>query len=354
MRSCLPLLALLLGTVLTACEPCAGVARCSSGDYLSATGQVVDQATGRGVDGVVIDFIRVGGIAVGADSVRVVTHDGGFWRVEFSPAEPGMVSMDINVATPGRPPFRIRGRSLWTHEHGGDANFNERWVSRPYFNHFAEFFLRGTQDDRAGNVKVEFRRTGGGEVSGPGIASGVYSRVTDAAGRYRLFPYSEPDSVLPLSGDAVVGDLTLLLAGSLGTSVLHGVSVPPTYVYREPSPIDRYPVGPSLGYKGLVLDSVTHDPLSGVQVRFERTGGIEAAPSEFSTQTNLEGGFDFPPLRVTAAGVLDGRLIFAAAPAAKPETLQVTLPTFDADTRVLPPFYIKGPARSPAPSRSAP
>lgn len=354
MRSCLPLLALLLGTVLTACEPCAGVARCSSGEYLSATGQVVDQASGRGVDGVEIDFIRVGGIAIAQDSTRVVTHDGGFWRVELSPSGVGMVSMDINVATPGRPPFRIRGRSLWTHEHGGDANFNERWVSRPYFNHFAEFFLRGSQDDRAGNATVEFRRTGGGEVSGPGIATGVYSRVTDAAGRYRLFPYSEPDSVLPLSGDAVVGDITLLLGGALGTSVLHGVSIPPTYVYREPSPIDRFPVGPSLGYKGIVRDSVSRDSLSGVQVRFERTGGIETTPSTFTTQTNLEGRFDFPPLRVTASGALVGRLIFVAAPAAQPETVQVTLPTFDADTSVLAPFYVRGPSKPSAPSRFIP
>jgi hypothetical protein len=203
-------------------------------------------------------------------------------------------------------------------------------------------------------VTVQFRRTGGGDVRGPGIANGVYSRVTDAAGRYRLFPYSEPDSVLPLSGDAVIGDITVLLGGSLGTSVLHGVSISPTHVYREPSPIDRFPVGPSLGYKGVVRDRATNDSLSGVQVRFERTGGIETSPATFTTQTNLEGRFDFPPLRVVAAGVLEGRLIFVASAAAKPETVQVALPTFDADTSVLPPFYITGPARPPAPSRSFP
>lgn len=354
MRSCLPFLALVSSVALAACDPCAGVARCASGEYLSATGQIVDQENGRGVDGVVIDMIRTGGIAVAPDSGRDVTHDGGFWRIELSPGEPGSVTVDVNVTTPGRAPYRIRGLTLVTHEHGGDANLNQRWVSRPYFNHFGEFFLRGTMDDRAGNVTVEFRRTGGGEVVGPGIASGVYTRVTDAAGRYRLFPYTEPDSILPVNGDAVVGDITLLLGDALGTSVLHGVSVPPTYVYREPSPIDRYPVGPSLGYKGIVRDKVTHDSLSGVQVSFERTGGIAASPSTFTTRTNLEGRFDFPPMRIEAAGVIDGRLIFLTAPTARPETLQVTLPTFDADTSVLPPFYITGPGSAPAPNRVTP
>src|SRR6476661_5543280 len=41
--------ALLVAATNFACDPCAGVARCSAGDYLSATGQVVERGTGRGV-----------------------------------------------------------------------------------------------------------------------------------------------------------------------------------------------------------------------------------------------------------------------------------------------------------------
>jgi hypothetical protein len=339
---------------LAACDPCSGIVGCSAGAYLSASGQVVDQGSGRGVDGVVIDLVRTGGIGVGTDSIRVVTHDGGFWRVELSPSEPGTVTVDVIVTPLTSEPYRVRGLELATREHGGDANLNERWISRPYFNHFGEFFLRGSVDDRAQNVLVEFRRTGGGELRGPGIASGVYSRVTDAAGRYRIFPYAEPDSVLPVGGDAVLGDLTLHLGDALGVSVIHGFSVTPSYVYREPSHIDRYPVGPSLGFVGEVRDAVSHNPVAGVEIRFERTGGIPVSLGTFTATTNAEGHFDFPLVRALAAGTLLGRMIFLAAPATRPETLQVALPTFDADNNALPPFYIAVTTQSPSAQRSAP
>ncbi len=334
--------ALLVAATNFACDPCAGVARCSAGDYLSATGQVVERANGRGVDGVRLGVVRVGGIAVSGDSVSVVTSDGGFWRAEFAPVSTGTLYVDVEVSPPGRAPYRVRGLPLVTREHGGDASLNERWVTRPFFNDFAQFVLRGTPGDPVANTRVEFRRTGGVPLEGPGIASGVYARITDAAGYYRLFPYADADTILPRGNDPVVGDITVLLGGALGTSVVRNVTLSPTYRYDTDSHLHTFSVGPSLGYLGSVRDSATGKLLPGVTLSFQRTGGIPITPEQFTTLTGPDGIFGLPPVRALAAGVLDGRFVLKATPTAVPETLLVHIPTVDVDVGTLPPLFIRG------------
>lgn len=340
--------ALVVAATNLACDPCAGVARCSSGDYLSATGQIVERANGHGVDGVRLDIVRVGGLTLSTDSTTVFTTDGGFWRAEFAPVSAGTLYVDVEVSPPTQAPYRVRNLPLVSREHGGDAALNERWVTRPFFNDFAQFVLRGTPGDPVANTRVEFRRTGGVQLVGPGIASGVYSRVTDAAGYYRLFPYADADTILPVGNEAVIGDLTVLLGGALGTSVVKKVMLPPTYRYDTDSHLYTFYVGPSLGYLGSVRDSATGKLLPGVTLSFQRTGGIPVTPDHFTTTTGPDGIFGFPPVRALAAGILDGRFVLKATPTAAPETLLVHIPTTDVDIDTLPPFFIKGSAASAA------
>lgn len=324
---------------LPACDPCTGIAACSNGQYLSANGQIVDHGSGRGIDGVRLDVVRVGGIAVANDSIRTVTADGGFWRAEFEPVSRGTLFVDVEVAPPNESAYRVRGVQLETREHGGDATLNQRWVSRPYFNKFGVFHLRSSGAP-VGNTRVEFRRTGGVELRGPGIASGVYARVTDAGGYFRMFPYADADTVLPTGNDAVVGDLTLYLAPPYGTSVIHGVSIPPVHQFGIDDFAYEFAVGPSLGYLGSVRDSAAGALIPGVQLDFQRTGGIPVSPSAFTTFTGPDGIFGLPPVRALAAGTLDGRFIIRVSPAASPETLLVHIPTTDVDVDTLPPYVV--------------
>ena len=238
-------LALSLG-VFCACDPCSGVASCSSGSYLSATGQIVDQSSGAGIIGVRIDVVRTGGIDVDQDSLSAVTSGGGFWRVQFSPRGTGTLVADVSVSPPNADSYSLHGVLLKTREHGGDANLNERWVPHLYFNYAGEFFLAGTADERVDNATVHFRRTSGVEIYGPGVRNNVYESATDPAGRVALFP-TEGNAVFAREDGILVGDITVRLAGAMDSTVLYNVGLAPNHTYASGSeypPIIREPVGP--------------------------------------------------------------------------------------------------------------
>jgi hypothetical protein len=235
-------MAAVLGVVFSACDPCSGVASCASGAYLAATGQIVDPDSRTGMDGVRITAIRVGGLEAAQDTVSTVTSNGGFWRIEFKPAGVGTLNADFIVKPPEAEGYRLHDVPLATREHGGDANLNERWVTDLYFNHLLELYRRGTADDRIQGARVEFIRTGGVELFGPGVSTGVFRDTTDFGGRMPIFPSRGPNAVYPVEDGPVVGDLSITTP-DLGTTVLRGLSLTSSHVYREPSAIERYDIG---------------------------------------------------------------------------------------------------------------
>jgi hypothetical protein len=227
------------------CDPCTGVANCAADrPYLAVTGRLVDRATNAGVDGARIDVVRTGGIGVEQDSLSAVTSGGGFWRVEFATDTPGDLQADVAVRPPAVPGYRVRGLTLVTRPHGGDANLNQTWVTRPYFNYAGELFLSGTVDDRIQNRPVTFRITGGVPTYGTGVRDSAYRASTDVGGRVQLFPQSEDGGVLPLGTEDLIGDLTVDLGPPLGPRVVKGVRLTPSYLHFEPGRIARFAVGP--------------------------------------------------------------------------------------------------------------
>jgi hypothetical protein len=250
LRICSMAIAVLSLVALAACDPCSGVVGCSDGRYLSAVGQFVDSRTGKGIDGVRVDVVRTGGIAVDRDSLSDVSHDGGFWRVEFSPGAPGTLLADVGVAPPDAPAYRLHGVHLETRPNRGDANLNERWVTFLYFIDVGEFFVEGTQDQRLVGAAVEFRPTGGAVLSGPGVRDGVYRAVTDAIGRVYFFQGTGTDAVTVREDLDVVGDLTVRPAGSSSGTTFSGVRIAPKHEFpdgRSFPPVLRLgiPVAPS-------------------------------------------------------------------------------------------------------------
>lgn len=223
------------------CDPCSGIASCARGDFLAASGQVVEAGTGRGVDGVRLDFVRVGGIALSADSLSTTTHGGGFWSLEFSPTSSGQLRVDVRVSAPGEAPYVIRNLPLETKLHGGDANLNQRWVTRLYFNYMGELYYDGTADSRVVNAPVTFRKTAGVEIYGPGIQDSVHQTSTDFAGRVNLFPSDGGNAVYAREEGALIGDLLVTVPGGR-VSTLRGLSLVPTHLYQQQSIIARGPV----------------------------------------------------------------------------------------------------------------
>ena len=151
---------------------------------------------------------------------------------------------DVRVTPPGAPGYLVRSLPLTTRLHGGDANINDSWVTRPYFNYAGELFLNGTADERIQNRPVEFRLRSGVATFGTGVQDSVFHTTTDVGGRLQLFPQSEDGGVLPRGSEDLVGDLTVFLAPPLGTTVVRDIRLTPTYVYFTSVAILRYGVGP--------------------------------------------------------------------------------------------------------------
>ena len=317
------------GSVLpVACDPCSGTAQCVNGTYLAADGQIVDAGSGRGVDGVRIDVTRRGGILVDRDSVSTVTANDGHWRVQFDPASGGNLDVDVNVTAPTGASYRVRDLRLRTTERGGEGNLLDRWVANPFFANAAELFVRGTTDDRVVGASIEFRRTGGIDLLGPGVVNGVVHSSTDFAGRVNLFSPGEDGVFTSAVGD-VVGDLTVKRSPSDST-VVTGLHIRSTYLYRDVTGILRLGVGPSLEYQGEFRSRATGALLGGVPVEFQRTGGVEVTVPNFTTISAANGRFSFRGRPLTS-GALQGRLIFTAPFPSTPETLSVKLPTYEDD-----------------------
>lgn len=234
----------LLPGVLASCDPCSGVLSCSPDTYLSATGQIVDAETRQGVDGVRIDAIRVAGIAVERDSLSTVTSDGGFWRIEFTPASSGSLDADFQVSPPGVASYRLHGVHLTTREHRGDANLNERWVTVLYFYHLLELFTGGAADQRVENAQVTFTRTGGVALLGPGVSSGSYHGTTDFGGRMPLFPWTGANAVFPVEDGQVIGTMTIIAPG-MAPLVVPGLALEASHIYRDGAAIERYEIFPA-------------------------------------------------------------------------------------------------------------
>ncbi|CAN5903049.1 hypothetical protein BH11GEM2_BH11GEM2_20380 [soil metagenome] len=316
---------------LSACDPCSGVLGCSKPSdtlYLAADGQIVDPVSGVGGDGVRVQVVRRGGIPVTPETLTTVTANGGHWRVAFTPAESGFVDVDVSVTTSGGVSYTATAIRLTTSARGGDANLLDRWVAKLYFPNAGELFLRGTRDTRLAGAAVEFHRTGGIELVGSGAPGGVVRSATDFAGRVPLFTIDDGDVYTSRLG-FVIGDL-IVKQSATDSSVIRNLRVGSSYLYRGPTGIIRLAVGPSLAYEASFINRATGSPVAGVAVSFERLSGIELAARVFNTASDKDGKFAFP-LQPLSSGVVQGRLIYRAPLAAAPESLLVTLPTFDSD-----------------------
>ena len=318
-----------VGLMPLACDPCSGVAQCGAAEgspYLAVDGQIVEAASGVGVDGVRVAVVRRGGIRVTQDSVSTMTANGGHWRVQFSTAVAGAIDADAIVTTPEGLSYTVQGLHFSSSPRVGDANLVDRWVSNLYFPNLGEIFARGTDDQRVAGVRVEFRRTGGIALVGAGVKDGVFTGTTDFAGRVPLFTVNGAGVFTNSVGD-VVGDL-IVHRSAVDSSIVRGLHVTSSYVFRRAPSILRFGVGPSLAYQVELYSRATGDRLAGVQVDFQRTGGVALTVPAFSTVSDKNGRFGISTFPL-GSGSVEGRFIFRAPIPSTPETLFVSLPTFD-------------------------
>jgi hypothetical protein len=236
------------------------------------------------------------------------------------------VTFDIVVSPPGLPVYRVAGLSRQPSTTAGEGYDVGSWVKSPYFAIAGELWYRGAFANKIRNAPVTFTRTGGAQLSGTGYTATGYHTVSDTGGRIALFgPSVVGEGLAPVVGDLVV-DL------GFTTSTVHGVALTPTYVFQSPFRGMVLPAGPLIGYRVYIVDRSTSRPVTGIQVDFQRTGGVATAPNANSWITDAFGSIVIY-LRPLAVGSVVGDLTIHSPVPAKTYTVTgLTLPTYDADT----------------------
>lgn len=318
--------ALALGALLAGsagCDPCAGTPSCTTGPRFAVAGQIVEPATGAGVDGVRVTIVRRGGVSTDRDSVEAITRAGGHWSVDLPAEGAGEVLFDVRVASPNAEPYLVPGLREATVEGAGEARIIRRWVAYPYFPVQAELFFRGSGDERVKGVAVEFRRTGGVALA----FDTVFRARTDGAGRMPLL-----DRQAPAAGFGVlVGDLTVKLPAPYATEVVRGIQLANTYLYRDATRVLRVGVGPNLDYAIQFFDRASGRPVPGVGITFTRTGGVATTPTTITSMSQAGGAAPIR-LRALADGEVVGTVIVRPPAPGTVDTIRnVRLATFHSD-----------------------
>jgi hypothetical protein len=313
------LLCLPAAIILTAvsCDPCAGVAACTTAPRVAVQGRIVDVVAGHPIPNTQISLVRVD--SAERDSSVTTTDAQGNFQTALDGASG---KFDVVVAPPGLPPYRVRNLSLNSSTVHGEGQVLGVWVNTPVVDFAGEIFYRSDPTQPVANAAVTFQRTSGSNLS---IGNGVYSASTDATGRVPLLGGISTDGL-----DDVVGELTVALPGALGTSVLDNFHLTPSYVFR-PNHIKRFGVGPQLSWIAAIYDRATVARVPGTTITFTRTGGIPTATDGFTTVTNQSGEFNFL-LQPLAKGTVIGNLtITPPAPFPAYTKTGLELPTFEAD-----------------------
>jgi hypothetical protein len=316
-------LALTLGLGLEACERCAGILGCTSDPRLSMGGQLIVRETGAPVRGVALDFMRTGGVALASDSVRATTDAYGHFQLAVDAAEMGEVVGDLVVRAPAPwSPYRVGGLRFRTSNVRGEGQILGRMVVVPYIEFIGELHNRSS-GQRLSGAQVTIRRTGGVDVS-----PDSFDITTGSDGRI----YFKAQAANP--GD-MVADLVVTSPAQGRTFRRSDVHFSATYLDRIPELAAVWRFGTVLPYVGEIYYRGTGARSAGIQVKFQRTGGILVDRDSFVTSTGSDGRFPFltTPL---ADGELVGRLIIRPPALALPETLQtLRVPTVDTDQLLL-------------------
>jgi hypothetical protein len=188
-------------------------------------------------------------------------------------------------------------------------------------------FYRGNPTQPVPYAFAVFYRTAGAELRGSEW-QGYYSAQADSTGGFPLLG----NAVFSAGLLDVVGDVRVIFQVSplRGESVVHGVHLRPTYLYRPPAATHFLGVGPNLTYFTRLYNRATAAGVAGVPVAFTRTGGIRAASDTFTAVSDAGGNFvyRFNPLE---QGTLIGDLTVRPPGSAPLVVRGVRLDTFDAD-----------------------
>lgn len=310
---------------LVACQPCSIATSCDSSlPQMTADGQIVTTDLGKGVDGIKIDMLFIGGPGrLALDTSSTVTSDGGFWRISVPAVVAESVLVRLRIFAPGLlQPYSVF-RWIVPTRRKGEAYLADRWVIDPYYPQTLQVYHRGRRDEIFRNIVLDFRQTDGPPMRGLD-AGKVIRTSTDGGGYAQFFLYSAFAS----DTSPVAGVVTAHLPTPYGDSKTI-LELFPQIVYHAPPTFGGLAVGPSLSYSVAVVSKSNGRVVAGARIDFARADGIAVDPSVFALTTDANGRAVFP-LVALGVGTVNGT-VTVTPPGAAPTTFPVSIPTFDAD-----------------------
>lgn len=312
--------ALLLIVSASGCDPCAGVAECG-GPAIRYRGELIESHSGKSLADAKLVFVSTAGVAP-AGALEARTDSRGQFTLAGSGTSAGELVGRIEVLfDDGTVVDTIAGLRLPTLLSPGDSRYLGRWlVGWPHFEAYGQLYRRAGGQVASG-VEVEFRRTGGIQVE-----PDTFVVTTDASGNFALRPRP-----LAARGE-LVGDLIIRPAAPLNPITVRGLRLP-VHVDADPNPfVGRWGIGPSLPFVGRAVWP-NGDPAAGVEVRFQRTGGILVEPESYVETTNEHGTFSLGPLPLES-GVVDFTLTFTPPAPLQAITYPYSLRTTDEEQAI--------------------
>jgi hypothetical protein len=306
--------------LVTACDPCAGVVGCNTGVAAPVEGRIVETVSGRPINGATVTIVTSSG-----ERLTAVTGDDGDWRVVASAGEGDRPVIDVVIAPPGAPSYRVTGIELQTFSRRGEANVLGSWVNKPNFPVLGEVHIRGTPDARLSDATVRFTRTGGAQLAGE--FDGVYTTGTNTAGHFIFLGRD----VFAAGEGPVVGTLEISRANTV-TSVYENLALSPSYLFRDPWRVARFGAGPSLEWLVEFRSTVDGSVVAGVEMEFRRTGGVNITPQSYIAVSTNHGHAALSGIRPAAEGIVVGDMHVRPPPPASPYVVVgLELATFNHD-----------------------
>jgi 5-hydroxyisourate hydrolase-like protein (transthyretin family) len=290
------LLLVLLAMLVAACDPCSGIGQCAA-PQVRYDGELTRGYPGGPADGVRVEFVRTGGVALEADVLGTETDRDGWFRLQGPARGEGEVVGELRFHPPAPlPPVRIEGVRLTTTRAAGEAMFAGTWsIPFPHLPYEAHFYHRASGLPAAG-IEIEFRRTGGIRVE-----PDTFRVTTNPWGHVKLRPLTR--EVGELTGELIVHPLPPYRPYTIPGLRMSTFTTP-----RTDSTLLQAGIGPHLPYAGVLVWAATGQPAAGVELEFRRTGGVPIHPDPFVTVSDAFGTFHVNPAPL-ALGAVEGELI---------------------------------------------
>lgn len=298
-RKFLPLLLL----ALAACDPCSGLGSCGTAQvrYQGFLSRSIGFPQGP-AEGVRVRFVRTGGVKLESDTLVARSDSAGKFYFESRALEEGQVDGDLWIYPPDPiPPVRKPVHLATSRAPGEVRQFGEIRIPFPYFGYEIKLFFGANREPAVG-VEARFRRTGGVPLAVPD----TFTVFSDERGIIFLRPRST-------TYGEVTGDLTIYPPLPYKEIHFPNFTMKSFVVDRADSTI-MVQLGPRLPYSIIFVWSDTGQGAEGVEVEFDRTGGIPVSPERLVTRSDRFGTVHIDPAPLRSGEVVGDLVVRPPAP----------------------------------------